>query len=155
MSSMRGAAPTTTFSGRLTFVEPLLGLGSHTEFVLSLVEGTDDLFTLSVDGAGEGSRPRLFLLDPGAYFLDYAPVIAADTVAELAGPGRDQAEPVPTGAAEADDVAVLVVVHPADATSGPTANLLAPIVVHRATRRARQLVLDGTPWPLRAPLIPA
>ncbi|MFT0847517.1 flagellar assembly protein FliW [Actinomycetaceae bacterium L2_0104] len=155
MSETHSTAPIATFSGRLSFVEPLLGLGSHTDFVLNLVEGTDDLFTLSVAGSGEGSRPRLFLLDPGAYFLDYDPVIAPDTVAELAGPGEGRAEPDPTDAADADDMAVLVVVHPADATSAPTANLLAPIVVHRATRRARQVVLDGTNWPLRAPLAPA
>ncbi len=148
-------------SGPLSFITPLLGLGDHTEFVLSLVEGTDDLYTLAIDGAPAGSTPRLFLLNPGDYFLDYSPGIPPDVIAELAGEAPEESvrrvpeESVQGLAAGVADLAVLVVIHPADATSGPTANLLAPIIIHRPTRRAHQLVLDGAPWPLRAPLVPA
>lgn len=129
-------------SGPITFVAPLPGLGEHTAFTLTAVDGTDDLFTLTADASGDGNAPRLFLLDPGAYFLDYAPSLPKESLRELSGT-PDSAD---------DEASMLVVVHPADATLGPTANLLAPVVIHPRTRRARQIVLDGTSWPLRAPL---
>jgi flagellar assembly factor FliW len=47
-------------------------------------------------------------------------------------------------------VRVLVVTTIAD--DGRAANLMAPILVHRASGRAAQVILDGD-WPLRAPLV--
>lgn len=134
--------------GPITFVAPLPGLGEHTAYTISPVEGTGDLFTLKADVADEpggagGFAPRLFLLSPGAYFLDYSPTVSREIARELTGQQGDPSELI-----------TLVVIHPADTVMGATANLLAPVIVHPTTRRARQVVLEGSSWPLHAPLIP-
>ena len=146
MSSMEPIELRHGYAGNVSFTEPLPGIGSYTGFQLAPVEGTDDLFSMTVEGAPPGTTPRLFLLDPAQYFLDYAPSIPRDVAVELADADGEE---------DAINLAVLVVVHPGDDNTGPTANLLAPIVLSPETRRARQVVLEGAPWPLRAPLVAA
>ncbi len=131
-------------TGAVTFLQPLPGLGEHTAFTLCPVEDTDDLYTLTADGVPGGRAPRLFLLDPAVYFLDYAPALPPDVIEQLSGTGENAAT----------KLVVLAVLHPADAVSGPTANLLAPVAIHPGTRRAQQVVLEDAQWPLRAPLMP-
>lgn len=119
----------------IDFVAPLPGLGDVRRFALTPLDGTHTLFTLrSVDPEGL----RLFLIPPELYFADYAPRLDSSVRAAI---GVGQAEP-----------AVFAIVHPATETDGPTANLLAPIVVNPTTGAAMQAVLDGASWPLRAPL---
>jgi flagellar assembly factor FliW len=120
---------------RVTVVEPLPGLGGHTEYLLApLVDAVGVLVLRSDDAA-----VRLFLADPAAFFADYSPALPDGLAARL-------------GAASAEELRVLVVVHPADDGRGvPTANLLAPLVLAPATGRAVQVVLEAD-LPLRAPL---
>jgi flagellar assembly factor FliW len=76
---------------------------------------------------------------PWPFFPDYEP--------ELPDADRDA-----LGLSSADDALVLclLTVHRDDEVI--TANLMAPVVVNRHTRRARQVVLADAGWPLQAPL---
>lgn len=123
-------------TAEVTFLASPPGLGDQREFELEPLDEQGLLFALrSTSGAGS----RLFLLQPGPYFPDYAPQIAQDDMRAL---GLD---------ADPQSTAVLVVVHPGDERSPTTANLLAPVVLNTTTRQALQPVLDDA-WPLRAPL---
>jgi flagellar assembly factor FliW len=129
-----GAAPV---GAVLTFIDPVPGLEALTRFTLSRVEDCADLYTLrSVDAPDT----RLFLLDPSAFFPDYAPHVDEALLARL---GPDGGEPV-----------VLVVLRPGTGDQPHTVNLLAPILVNLPAGTAVQTVLDED-WPLRAPLVPA
>ena len=115
---------------------PLPGLPGHDEFSLTALDVTGVLFALRSLPADDSSI-RLFVVDPAAFFPDYAPTVRADVRASIGA----------TGGA----VATLVVVRPGENGDAPTANLLAPLVVDTATGNAVQTVLDED-WPLRAPL---
>ncbi|GAA3795257.1 flagellar assembly protein FliW [Cellulomonas soli] len=125
----------------LRLLDPLPGLPAHDELLLDPLDDQGALFALrSTDDVGVPLR--LFVVAPDAFFSGYTPDVAA-TAARLRQDGTDPADEGHT---------LLVVVHPAGpAHAQPTANLLAPLVVDRATGRAVQVVLEGD-WPLRAPL---
>lgn len=122
------------------FLESLAGLPGSQDYVLTPLDDEGLLFTLRADAAG---APRLFVVQPGPYFTEYEPTIATDALTSL-------------GLASGDDrCAVLVIVTPGSEESPTTANLLAPVVLNTETGDALQVILDGTPWPLRAPLVAA
>ncbi|WP_448059106.1 flagellar assembly protein FliW [Cellulomonas hominis] len=122
--------------GALHLDTAMPGLPGYADFTLTALDDIGVLFALRSEP--DGAHPlRLFVVTPGAFFPDYAPVIRAEVLASI---GADDHEPVP-----------LVVVRPSDGVNPPTANLLAPLVVDPRTGRAVQAVLDGD-WPLRAPL---
>ena len=118
----------------LHLVEPLPGLPGGTEYALDALDEIGFLFALH----GPGDL-RLFVVSPGLVFGDYRPTIPRTVLDAVGAPGDD-------------DVVLLTVVHPGVGERlAPTADLLAPIVVHAATGRALQTVLDDD-LPLRAPL---
>jgi flagellar assembly factor FliW len=119
----------------LHLVEPLPGLPSGTRYTLDALDEIGFLFALhGADGV------RLFVISPGLVFPDYRPAIPREALDAVCGAERDP------------DVVLLAVVHPGPGERlAPTADLLAPIVVDRATGRALQVVLDED-LPLRAPL---
>jgi len=84
---------------------------------------------------------RLLVAASPVFFADYAPQVDDDTAAAI-------------GLESAEDALVLVVVTTGGSVAEATANLLAPIVVNAATRKAVQ-VLQLDDLPLAAPLIPA
>lgn len=119
----------------LRLVEPLPGLPIGTEYDLEALDEVGFLFALH--GPGD---VRLFAVSPGLVFPDYRPTIPRAVLDAVCGADGD------------DDVVLLTVVHPGvGGRLAPTADLLAPIVVHCATGRALQTVLDED-LPLRAPL---
>lgn len=122
-----------TTPASVTFAAPMPGLHPYTDFSLQAVDGAAGLFALRSLEADV----RLFLLDtsdgPGEY-QPRLPPVALDEI----------------GAAGVDDVRVLVVANPAD--DGIHLNLRAPLVVHRQTGRALQVILDDQDYPLRARL---
>lgn len=122
----------------LRVVTALPGLPGHDEFVL---DPLDDIGVLFAMRSTAPAPIRLFVVSPRAFFPDYAPTLDPEVVATLA-----DAEGAPP------DPAVLVIVHPAHDDEPPTANLLAPLVVDARTGTAVQTVLEGSEWPLRAPL---
>ena len=117
---------------RVRFLVPPPGLGSLTDFTLSAV--TEELYSLR---ATDAEGVRLFLLDPRPFFPEHAPRVSEESLAELG----------------TQEPAVLVVVRPGDGEA-PTANLLAPVLLNPETGAAVQTILEGSTYPLRAPVRP-
>ncbi|MGO4595780.1 flagellar assembly protein FliW [Leifsonia sp. 2TAF2] len=116
------------------FLAPPPGLEPLDAFTLDPVAGADGLFTLA---STERPEIRLFALDAERHLPGYSPELPDDRAAEL-------------GIAAAEDALLLVVVTPS--REGSTVNLLAPVIVNRATGAALQLVLDDDAFPVRAEL---
>jgi flagellar assembly factor FliW len=115
----------------LTFSAPPYGLGPATRFELEPVDGAQGLCTLTSIDDGL----RIFLLDAGAHLADYRPIIPNFDLAALG--------------ASADAIRVFVVVNPSGERT--TVNLAAPVLV-APDGVARQVILEGSVWPLRSPL---
>jgi len=131
----------------LRFVHPMPGFPDHAEFLLVALEEN-----AGEDGAGgDGddaaavfyelrslTEPglRFLVAVPGAFFSEYDVEVDDETCEALE-------------LSDAGDALVLVVI---TLGSDPTANLLAPVVINSRTRRAAQVILSGTEWPVRAPL---
>lgn len=131
------AAPASA-DGAIAFPEGLYGMASHRAFVLC---------DLAPAPAGPACRLRALVseLDPRVQLL----VVDASEV----WPGYEALSPVRKARAEAglegEEVALAAVVTaPADGAT-PTVNLLAPIVIGVHSRRARQVILEGTDFGVR------
>ncbi|GAA1442147.1 flagellar assembly protein FliW [Leifsonia poae] len=118
----------------LTFLTPPPGLEPLSEFELTPVAGAAGLYTLQ---AVERPEIRIFAIDAGTHLPGYSPELPDDRAAEL-------------GVTSADEVLALVVVNPSH--EGSTVNLLAPVLVNRATGASLQLVLEDDSFPVRAEL---
>jgi flagellar assembly factor FliW len=121
-------------SGLVTFVAPPPGLSPLVEFDLEPVADADGLYTLRATAAPD---VRLFVIDAPVYLPDYNPQVTMQQLEAI-------------GATETSQVRVLVVTTIAD--GAPTANLMAPILMHATSGEAAQVILDGDQWPLRMPL---
>lgn len=119
----------------LRFLAPPPGMLDLRRFTLSPLDDAGFLFALR---SADEAAVRLFVMPPRPYFPAYVPQVDPSVLGELE--------------ADADDAVLLVVVHPGQDGTPPTANLLAPVVVNARTGAAAQVVLDGDDWPLRAPL---
>ncbi|MDL9977854.1 flagellar assembly protein FliW [Microbacterium candidum] len=115
------------------FVSPPPGLHPYTSFRLSRIPGAEGLYALR----SAGDEVRLFLLDPTSGVHGYEPQLPAGLRAEI-------------GASDPRDAMVLVVANPSD--DGVYLNLRAPVVVHRGTGRAVQVVLEDQGLPIRVQL---
>ncbi|MGI5169971.1 flagellar assembly protein FliW [Spirillospora sp. CA-253888] len=118
---------------------PLPGFPQHRLFALVRVDDGGLLYSLT---SLEDPGLRFLVIAPGPFFPDYAPEIDEDSLAAL--------EVSDTG-----HLLVLLIVTAPGSIAEATANLMAPIVVNFATRRALQVVLAGSGLPVRAPLVPA
>lgn len=74
---------------------------------------------------------------PSPYFPDYSPVIDGETAQRLE-------------LDDVDDALVLLLVNLGGEEEAPGANLLAPVVVNKKTKKAMQVVLVDQELPLRA-----
>jgi flagellar assembly factor FliW len=119
----------------LTFTSPPPGLSPVVDFELAPVEGALGLYTLR---DRVGADIRLFLVDPALFVPDYAPRFSAE-------------QWLAVRAHSAEEVGMFVVATMSD--GGPVVNLLAPVLVNAQTGAAAQIILDGTDWPVRAPLV--
>ncbi|GAA1794609.1 flagellar assembly protein FliW [Planosporangium flavigriseum] len=120
----------------LDFVAPIPGFPGERRFVLVSMDEAGLLYSLrSVD------RPELrFLVAPPApFFPDYSVDVDDETLEEL-------------DAVDADELLVLLMINAGERPGEASANLMAPIILARRTRRAVQLVLGRTGLPVRAPL---
>src|SRR4051794_8058972 len=111
---------------------PMPGFPAHRQFVLVRLndEGLLYAFT-SIDDP----ELRFLVAPPEPFFPDYAPEIENEVFSAL-------------NTKDPDRLLVMVVI-----TAGvdeTTANLLAPIIVDRDSRRAMQVVLTGSNMPVRA-----
>lgn len=112
------------------FAAGLPGLAPFTAFRLEPIADAAGLYALR----SAGGEVRLFVLDAPD---DYQPRLEPGVLAEV-------------GAAEGDEVRVLVVANPAD--DGVYLNLRAPIIVHPETGRGAQVILDEQSYPIRVRL---
>ena len=121
----------------VTLTEPLPGFPGHRDYVLVAADATGLLRWLqSVDPDG----PRFLVVPPAPFVPEYAPRLPGAALTELG-----------LGAAEVAELFCLVTVPDGD-VGAATANLRAPLVVHPATGRARQVVLTEGGHPIRHPL---
>jgi flagellar assembly factor FliW len=121
-------------SGLVTFIAPPPGLSPLVDFDLEPVAEADGLYTLR---SLEAPDIRLFVIDAPVYLPDYNPEMSVQQLESI-------------GATESSEVRVLVVTTLSD--DGPSANLMAPILMHATSGEATQVILDGEDWPLRMQL---
>lgn len=121
----------------IDLVHPLPGFPDQLRFALVALDEDGVLCQLrSLDDPSL----RFLVVPPSAFFPDYAPEVSDEVVADL-------------GIAAADDVIVLLVLNAGDSLGTTTANLLAPVLVNTATRRASQVILDDSSLSIAAPLV--
>ena len=121
-------------TGLVTFIAPPPGLSPLVDFDLEPVAEADGLYTLrSLDAPDI----RLYVIDAPVYLPDYNPEMSVQQLESI-------------GATETPEVRVLVVTTLSD--DGPSANLMAPILMHATSGEATQVILDGDDWPLRMQL---
>jgi flagellar assembly factor FliW len=132
-------ATETTAVPVIDFVAPMPGFPEDRHFVLVRVDESGLLYALT---SMESPGLRFLVVPPAPFFPDYAPEIDDDTLAVLA-------------VSDPANLLVLLVVTTGDRASDVTANLMAPIVVDQATRRAVQLVLTRSGLPVRERLMSA
>ncbi|MDQ4213220.1 flagellar assembly protein FliW [Microbacterium sp. ASV81] len=107
------------------------GLAPHTTFLLERIPQAEGLYALRAAGA----PVRLFLLDPLLIEgVVYAPRLSAAALAEI-------------GAADDGEALLFVVANPSE--EGVHVNLRAPVVIHRETGRAVQMILEDQDQPIR------
>ncbi|CAN5265396.1 hypothetical protein BH11ACT5_BH11ACT5_26570 [soil metagenome] len=121
-------------TGLVTFIAPPPGLSPLVDFDLEPVAEADGLYTLR---SLEAPDIRLFVIDAPVYLPDYNPAMSVQQLESI-------------GATETSEVRVLVVTTLSD--GGPSANLMAPILMHATSGEATQVILDGDDWPLRMQL---
>lgn len=117
----------------ITLVRPLTGLPDATTYTLEAIDAATGLYALRAAETGA----RLFVLAAATCLPGYRPVINDEQASSL-------------GLTAGADAEVFTIVNPA--ADPTTVNLLAPIVVNRATDAAAQVILEGRIWPHDAPL---
>jgi flagellar assembly factor FliW len=123
----------------IDLVRPMPGFPEDRRFALVDLDGSGGLCSMrSLDN----EDLRFLVAPPGLFFPDYAPEIDDGTVADL-------------DIASAEDVIVLVVVNAGESLLSSTANLLAPVVLNTANRRACQVVLEDADLQVSVPLVAA
>jgi flagellar assembly factor FliW len=116
----------------LDMAVPMPGFPAHRQFVLVRLNDEGLLYAFT---SIEDPSLRFLVAPPEPFFPDYAPEIEKEVFAAL-------------NTKDPDRLLVMVVI-----TAGvneTTANLLAPIIVDRDSRRAMQVVLNGSGMPVRA-----
>jgi flagellar assembly factor FliW len=127
----------TTSSLTLPTIElaaPMPGFPAHRRFVLVRLDDDGLLYALT---SLDDSDLRFLVIPPAPFFPDYAPEIGDEALELLGYP-------------DADQLLLMLVVTAGD--SATSANLLAPIVIDQASRRAVQVVLSGSGMSVREPL---
>lgn len=121
----------------IEMVRPMPGFPDDLHFALVDLDGSGGLCSLrSLDHP----ELRFLVAPPSLFFPDYAPEIDDSTVEQLAIESAEQA-------------ILLVVLKAGDSLPTSTANLLAPVVLNTANRRACQVVLDEAEHLVSTPLV--
>lgn len=121
----------------IELVHPMPGFPDRLQFALVALDEDGVLCALR---SLEDPDLRFLVVPPGPFFPDYAPDVDDSVVSDL-------------GIGSAEDALVLLVLKAGDSLADTTANLLAPVVVNRRTRRAAQVILDDPTLSVRAPLV--
>jgi flagellar assembly factor FliW len=116
----------------ISMAVPMAGFPAHQDFALVRLHEEGLLYALT---SIKDPEIRFLVAPPEPFFPDYAPELENEVLATL-------------NTKDPDRLLIMVVISAgADET---TANLLAPIVIDRDSRRAMQVVLTGSAMPLRA-----
>lgn len=121
----------------IELVHPMPGFPDRRQFALVIL---DDDSLLCALRSLDDPELRFLVVPPAPFFPDYAPEVGDGVVRELE-----------IGSAE--EALVLLVLKAGDSLAATTANLLAPVVVNRRTRRAAQVILDDPTLSVSAPLV--
>ncbi|MEU7903094.1 flagellar assembly protein FliW [Actinoplanes sp. NPDC049118] len=116
----------------IDMASPMAGFPAHRQFVLVRLNEQGLLYAFT---STQDPNIRFLVAPPEPFFPDYAPEIENDVLAAL-------------NTKDADRLLVMVVI-----TAGveeTSANLLAPIIVDRDSRRAMQVILQDSGLPVRA-----
>ena len=116
----------------ISMAVPMAGFPAHRDFVLVRLHEEGLLYALT---SVRDPEVRFLVAPPEPFFPDYAPELENDVFAAL-------------NTKDPDRLLLMVVI--SAGVNETTANLLAPIVVDRDSRRAMQVVLNGTDLPVRA-----
>jgi flagellar assembly factor FliW len=121
----------------IELVQPMPGFPDRTRFTLVQLDEDGVLCALrSLDDPDL----RFLVVSPVPFFPDYEPIVEDEAVSELE-------------ISDVEDVLVLLVITAGDSLTSTTANLLAPILVNTATRRAMQVILDDPALAIATPLV--
>ena len=120
----------------IDFVAPLPGFPEHRRFYLVNIDDSGLVFSLT---SADDPELRFLVVPPPPFFPDYTPEIGDDALAAL-------------GVDEAERLLLLLVVTAGETLRDTTANLMAPIIIDKESRRAVQTVLAGSGFPVRAAL---
>jgi flagellar assembly factor FliW len=121
----------------IELVHPMPGFPDSRQF--ALVELDEDGVLCALRSL-EDPDLRFLVVPPAPFFPDYAPEVDDMVVTDL-------------GIGSADDALVLLVLRAGESLADTTANLLAPVVVNRRTRRAVQVILDDPTLSVSEPLV--
>jgi flagellar assembly factor FliW len=144
---MSVAAPTRPLEDSMTvedvelptidFVAPMPGFAEHQRFLLVRLDEEGMLYALT---SIHDPALRFLVVPPVLFFPEYAPEVSQEAMDLL-------------DVTDAGQVLVLLVIAAGETVADTTANLLAPILVNHANRRAIQVVLTGSDLPVRASLM--
>ncbi len=136
-ASRSGMTSATTEIPVIELVQPMPGFPGHRRFALVQLDEDGVLCSLrSLDDP----ELRFLVVPPVRFFPDYAPEVGDAVVADLA-------------VESVDDVLLLVVLTAGSSMADTTANLLAPVLINTANRRAAQVILDDSELPVARPLV--
>jgi flagellar assembly factor FliW len=127
-----GATMTDTGLPTITMAVPMPGFPAHREFALVRLHEDGLLYAFT---SIQDPELRFLVAPPEPFFPEYAPEIGDDVLAAL----NNQ-----------DPNRLLLLVVISAGVDETTANLLAPIVVDQDSKRAMQVILNGTSLPVRA-----
>jgi flagellar assembly factor FliW len=116
----------------LSMAIPMAGFPAHRDFILVRLNDEGLLFALT---STKDPEVRFLVAPPEPFFPDYAPELENEVFAAL-------------NTKDPNRLLIMVVI--SAGTDETTANLLAPIVIDRDSRRAMQVVLNGSDLPIRA-----
>ena len=122
----------------ITLTEPMAGFADHIRFaVLDPDPDVPFKWFQSVDAI----EVCFLITDPAQFFPDYRVELSKRQLQDLK-------------IAEETETAVAVVLRVPEDMTDATANLLAPFIFNTAQKLARQVILEGSGHPVRAPLLP-
>lgn len=137
MIATMSPAPVLTDVPAIELAQPLPGFPENRRF--ALVQLDEDGLLCQLCSLDDASL-RFLVMPPGTFFPDYAPTVPDEVVADL-------------GVTNVEDVIVLLILNAGESLESTTANLLAPILLNTATRRAVQVILDDPNLPIAAGLV--
>jgi flagellar assembly factor FliW len=116
----------------ISMAVPMAGFPAHQDFALVRLHEEGLLYALT---SVKDPEVRFLVAPPEPFFPDYAPELENEVFAAL-------------NTKDPDRLLIMVVI--SAGVNETTANLLAPIVIDRDSRRAMQVVLNGSDMPIRA-----